>query len=81
MIFEIHVQETRRLQIIFHLLKYWFFFKIYSYIYICTYVSLYETIQEQNHSFLCVLFNGSKGHIFDVTMITAREYALQVALL
>lgn len=81
MIFEIHVQETRRLQIIFHLLKYCFFFKIYSYIYICTYVSLYETIQEQNHSFLCVLFNGSKGHIFGVTMITAREYALQVALL
>lgn len=79
MIFEIHVQETKRLQIIFHLFKYCFF-KIYSYIYICTYVSLYETIQEQNHSFLCVLFNGSKGHIFDVTMITAREYALQVAL-
>lgn len=80
MIFEIHVQETKRLQIIFHLLKYCFF-KICSYIHICTYVSLYETIQEQNHSFLCVLFNGSKGHIFDVTMITAREYALQVALL
>lgn len=80
MIFEIHVQETKRLKIIFHLLKYCFF-KIYSYIYICTYVSLYKTIQEQNYSFLFELFNGSKDHIFDVTMITAREYALPVALL
>lgn len=32
-------------------------------------ISLYEPTEEQRFSFMCERFNGSKGHIFDVTMI------------
>lgn len=32
-------------------------------------ISLYEPTEEQRFSFMCERFNGSEGHIFDVTMI------------
>lgn len=40
---------------------------VYSTLYLI--ISLYEPTEEQRFSFMCERFNGSEGHIFDVTMI------------
>lgn len=52
---------------------------MFTYANIYPYMNLYTV--EQNCSFLFELFKGSRGHIFDITMIIPQAHDLIVALL
>lgn len=47
----------------------------------CVFVCFYEPLKKQKRLFFYELFKVSRGHIFDVTIITMRPDGLIVALL